>query len=135
MAQRGLFDLSGAASIVSAFVSIVVAKYVMMCCLVMGLYTGLPLVLNWTSETIPFPDQKLSVAIAFFNPFGHLAIIYGSYLWPSTSAPQHMIGFEPLTATCSFGALLGITEPYISKALPHEATTRAEHEILAMHNA
>ncbi|KAG5814607.1 hypothetical protein H9Q74_012132 [Fusarium xylarioides] len=67
------------------------------------LYTGLPLMPNWTSESIPFPNQKRSIAITFLNSFGHLAIVYGSYLWPSTNAPQHLVGFATLTATCGFG--------------------------------
>ncbi|KAJ3960296.1 hypothetical protein N0V92_003032 [Colletotrichum tropicale] len=54
----GLFGLAAVACLVSAVVKSAIAKYVMMCLLVAGLYTGLPLMLNWTSESIPFPDQK-----------------------------------------------------------------------------
>ncbi|KAJ3530612.1 hypothetical protein NM208_g9250 [Fusarium decemcellulare] len=128
----GLFALSAAACLVSAFVKPAVAKYVMMCCLVAGLYTGLPLMLNWTSECIPFPDQKRSIAIAFVNSFGHLAIIYGSYLWPSTNAPQHLLGFATLTAACGGGALLAIAAPWIFKLLPKEPATKAERDIFAL---
>ncbi|KAF4471530.1 major facilitator superfamily transporter [Fusarium albosuccineum] len=128
----GLFALSAAACLMSAFVKPAVAKYVMMCCLVAGLYTGLPLMLNWTSECIPFPDQKRSIAIAFVNSFGHLAIIYGSYLWPSTNAPQHLLGFTTLTAACGGGALLAIAAPWIFKLLPKEPATKAERDIFAL---
>jgi MFS family permease len=102
----GLFCLGAFACIVSAFVKAVVAKYIMMCLLVAGLYTGLPLMLNWTSECIPFPDQKRSVAIAFVNCFGHLAIIYG--------------------------ALLAVAAPYLFKLLPKEPATKTEREIWAL---
>jgi sugar phosphate permease len=129
----GLFVLSAVACIISAFVSSAVAKYVMMCLLVAGLYTGLPLMLNWTSEMIPFPDQKRSIAIAFVNSFGHLAIIYGSYLWPSGNAPQHLLGFATLTGTCGLGALLAIAGPYIFKLLPKQPATKAERELVALH--
>jgi sugar phosphate permease len=128
----GLFCLGAFACIVSAFVKAVVAKYIMMCLLVAGLYTGLPLMLNWTSECIPFPDQKRSVAIAFVNCFGHLAIIYGSYLWPSVNAPQHLIGFATLFSTCVFGALLAVAAPYLFKLLPKEPATKTEREIWAL---
>ena len=128
----GLYGLAAIACIVSALISSAVAKYVMMCLLVAGLYTGLPLMLNWTSESIPFPDQKRSIAIAFVNSFGHLAIIYGSYLWPSTNAPQHLVGFATLTATCGLGCVLAIVAPWYFKLLPQEPVTKAERELVAL---
>jgi predicted MFS family arabinose efflux permease len=128
----GLYGLAAVACIISAFVDSTIAKYVMMCLLVAGLYTGLPLMLNWTSESIPFPDQKRSIAIAFVNSFGHLAIIYGSYLWPSTNAPQHLIGFATLTATCGFGCVIAIVVPWYFKLLPKEPITKAERELVAL---
>lgn len=128
----GLFGLAAVACLVSAVVKSAIAKYVMMCLLVAGLYTGLPLMLNWTSESIPFPDQKRSVAIAMVNSFGHLAIIYGSYLWPSTGAPQHLVGFSTLTATCGLGALLAIAAPGVFRLLPKQPVTKVEREIMAL---
>uniref|UniRef100_A0A0D2Y1J3 Major facilitator superfamily (MFS) profile domain-containing protein n=1 Tax=Fusarium oxysporum (strain Fo5176) TaxID=660025 RepID=A0A0D2Y1J3_FUSOF len=127
-----LYGLAAVACIISAFVHSAIAKYVMMCLLVAGLYTGLPLKLNWTSESIPFPDQKRSIAIAFVNSFGHLAIIYGSYLWPSTNAPQHLVGFATLTATCGFGCVIAIVTPWYFKLLPNEPVTKAERELVAL---
>ncbi|KAH7470262.1 hypothetical protein FOMA001_g14035 [Fusarium oxysporum f. sp. matthiolae] len=127
-----LYGLAAVACIISAFVHSAIAKYVMMCLLVAGLYTGLHLMLNWTSESIPFPDQKRSIAIAFVNSFGHLAIIYGSYLWPSTNAPQHLVGFATLTATCGFGCVIAIVAPWYFKLLPKEPVTKAERELVAL---
>ncbi|KAH7153844.1 major facilitator superfamily domain-containing protein [Fusarium sp. MPI-SDFR-AT-0072] len=128
----GLYGLAAVACIISAFVHSAIAKYVMMCLLVAGLYTGLPLMLNWTSESIPFPDQKRSIAIAFVNSFGHLAIIYGSYLWPSTNAPQHLVGFATLTATCGFGCVIAIVAPWYFKLLPKKPVTKAERELVVL---
>lgn len=127
----GLFGLAAIACVVSAVVASNVAKYIMMCFLVAGLYTGLPLVLNWASESIPFPDQKRSVAIAMINSFGHLAIIYGSYLWPSANAPQHLVGFATLAAACALGVILSVAYPYIIKVLPTQRGTKAERELMA----
>jgi MFS family permease len=129
----GLFGGSLVGCVVSTFVATDVAKYVMMCVLVAGLYTGLPLMLNWTSECIPFPDQKRSIAIAFVNSFGHLAIIYGSYLWPSSNAPQHVLGFATLTGATGFGALLAVAAPFLFSLLPNEPATKAEREIVELH--
>ncbi|KAF5266720.1 hypothetical protein FOXYS1_2419 [Fusarium oxysporum] len=127
-----LYGLAAVACIISAFVHSAIAKYVMMCLLVAGLYTGLHLMLNWTSESMPFPDQKRSIAIAFVNSFGHLAIIYGSYLWPSTNAPQHLVGFATLTATCGFRCVIAIVAPWYFKLLPKEPVTKAERELVAL---
>ncbi|OBS17641.1 hypothetical protein FPOA_09377 [Fusarium poae] len=124
-----LYGLSAMACIVSVLIGSAVAKYVMMCLLVAGLYTGLPLMLNWTSESIPFPDQKRSVAIAFINSFGHLAIIYGSYLWPSSNAPQHLVGFVTIAATCGFGCIIAAAAPWYFKLSQQVPVTRAERDL------
>lgn len=136
--NTGLYGLCVVASIVSAAISNTVGKYVMMCFLVAGLYTALPLVLNWASESIPFPDQKRSVAIAFINCTGHLAIIYGSYLWPSYNAPQHVLGWAVTAASCFLAVLLCFVYPFIVKAMPTGPATKAERELqvsIAQHNA
>ncbi|KAF4494310.1 hypothetical protein FAGAP_9564 [Fusarium agapanthi] len=128
----GLCGITAVACIISASVHSAIAKYVMMCLLVVGLCTGLPLMLNCASESIPFPDQKRSIAIAFVNSFGHLAIIYGSYLWSSTNAPQHLVGFATLTATCGFGCVIAIIAQWYFNILPKEPVTEAERELVAL---
>ncbi|KAF5672115.1 allantoate permease [Fusarium circinatum] len=67
---------------------------------------------------------KRSIAIAFVNPFGHLAIIYGIYLWPSTNNPQHLVDFATLTATCGLGCVLAIAAPGYLKLHPKSLSTR-----------
>lgn len=49
------------------------------------------------------PAEKRAVAIAFINAVGNLASIYGSYIWPTYSAPQYVPGFA---ATCAFMFIL-----------------------------
>lgn len=128
----GLFCASAIACLVSLFVSNGVAKYIMMCLLIAGIYTALPLILNWVSEWISFPAQKRSVAIAFVNSFGHLSLIYGSYLWPSSDEPRHSIGFGTLTAMCGAAAILTAVAPCIFRLLPKQPATKAERHILAL---
>ncbi|KAJ4246338.1 hypothetical protein NW762_013689 [Fusarium torreyae] len=128
----GLYGLAAIACLVSALISSAVAKYVMMCFLVAGLYTGLPLMLNWVSESIPYPDQKRSIAIAFVNSFGHLTIIYGSYLWPSANAPQHLVGFVTLTATCGLGCVIAVVAPWYFNLLPRVPVTKAERDLVTL---
>ncbi|KLU84275.1 hypothetical protein MAPG_03319 [Magnaporthiopsis poae ATCC 64411] len=128
-----LLALSAASCLVSAVAESQVVKYVMICLLVAGLHTGLPPMLNWMSEAMPFPDQKRSVAIAFVNGFGHLAIIYGSYLWPRSDGPQRIIGFACVTAAGGVGALLAAAAPYLFRLLPKEPVTKAERDTWALH--
>ncbi|KAH6977832.1 hypothetical protein EDB82DRAFT_476589 [Fusarium venenatum] len=117
------------ACIILSLISSAVAKSAMICLLVVGFYTGLPMMFNWTSESVPFPDQKRLVAIAFVNPFGHLAIIYGSYLWPSTNAPEHLVAFAILAATCDFGYLIVVAATWYFQMLLQELVTRAERDL------
>ena len=127
----GLFTAPIIACLVSLFVSQGAAKYAMMCFLIASIYTAVPLILNWASEVISFPSQKRSVSIAFINSFGHLSLIYGSYLWPSVNAPRHVLGFTAVAALCGAAALLAMALPFIFKMLPKEPATRAERAILA----
>jgi predicted MFS family arabinose efflux permease len=127
----GLFTAPIIACLVSLFVDQGAAKYAMMCFLIAGIYTAVPLILNWASEVISFPSQKRSVSIAFINSFGHLSLIYGSYLWPSVNAPRHVLGFSAVAALCGAAALLAMAMPWIFKLLPKQPATRAERAILA----
>ncbi|KAH6880030.1 major facilitator superfamily domain-containing protein [Thelonectria olida] len=120
-----------AACFVSLFVSNTVVKYVMMCLFIGGLYTALPLILNWASECISFPTKKRSVAIAFINSFCNLSMIYGSYLWPSADAPRHVIGFATMASLCGTAALVSLSMPLLFRFLPKQPATKAERDILA----
>ncbi|KAF5603835.1 allantoate permease [Fusarium subglutinans] len=71
---------------------------------------------------------KRSIAISIVNSFGHLAIIFGSYLWPSTNDPQHLVGFATLTATCGLGCVIAIAAPGYLNLQPQEPITEAKQE-------
>ncbi|KAF5243606.1 hypothetical protein FANTH_8186 [Fusarium anthophilum] len=64
----------------------------------------------------------------FVISFGHPAIIWGSYLWPSTNAPQHLVRFATLTATCGLGCVIAITAPGYLKLQLKEPITEAKQE-------
>lgn len=101
------------AALVSILVSNSVVKYVMMCFMVGGMYTAVPLVLNWTSECLAKPERKRSVAIAFVNSFGHTSFIYGSYLWPSSEGPRNLKGFAASTAALGAAAIMAALLPIV----------------------
>ncbi|CAG9981511.1 unnamed protein product [Clonostachys byssicola] len=120
------------ACLVSLFVTNAVVKYIMMCLFVGGLYTALPLILNWASECISFPNKKRSVAIAFINTFCNLSMLYGSFLWPSADAPRHVLGFATMCSFTGAASILAAVMPLIFPLLPKQPGTKAERDILAL---
>ncbi|KAF5011041.1 hypothetical protein FDECE_2848 [Fusarium decemcellulare] len=135
--QDRRWHITGLLSIaaLSCFIAIVVrnniVKYVMMCFLIGGMFTTVPLILNWTSEVMAKPERKRSIAIAFVNSFGHTSYIYGSYLWPSSEGPRNLKGFAASNAVLGTAAILAATLPIIFKYLPNkeeESVQRRDQE-------
>lgn len=104
--------------------------YAMLCLYIAGLYTALPLILSWTSETIALPSEKRAVVVALVNSIGNLSAVYGSRLWPSTDAPEFTKGFATVGAFSGFGTILAATIPILLHLLPKEGQTKAEKAIL-----
>jgi hypothetical protein len=115
----------------SALVALLVVNntvnYIMFCFITGGLYTTLPLILNWNSECLSQPEQKRSVAIALVNSFDHTRFIYGSYLWPSAEAPRNLKGFVMSTAVLWFGVVLAALSTVIFRYLPKENPNHVAH--------
>ncbi|KAH7140321.1 major facilitator superfamily domain-containing protein [Dactylonectria estremocensis] len=127
----GLHLVAVAACITLLLVKNAVVKYVMMCLFIGGLYTALPLILNWASECISYPTKKRSVAIAFINSFCNLSMIYGSYLWPSSDT-RHILGFTTMASFCGAAAVLAASVPVFIHFLPKTPATKAERDLLAL---
>lgn len=104
--------------------------YAMLCLYIAGLYTALPLILSWTSETIALPSEKRAVVVALVNSIGNLSSVYGSRLWPSSEAPKYTKGFAVVGAFTGFGTILAASIPILLRYLPKEGQTKAEKEIL-----
>lgn len=117
--NSALLGLAAVSSLVALIVQNNTVKYVMMCFLIGGMYTTVPLILNWTSECLARPERKRSIAIAFVNSFGHISYIYGSYLWPSSEGPRNLKGFAAATACLGLGAVLAALLPVIFTYLPN----------------
>ena len=105
-----------------------VTRYVFLCFYISGLYSTLPLILTWISETIPLPAEKRAVSIALANSVGNLSAVYGSRLWPSTDAPDYATGFTAVACFTGIGSLLAATAPIIFEYLP-KFPTKAELEV------
>lgn len=123
--------LSFACTIACIAVNDTKVLYAMLCLYIAGLYTALPLILTWTSETLALPGEKRAVVVALVNSIGNLSAVYGSRLWPSTDAPTFTKGFAVVGAFTGFGTILAATIPILLRYLPEEGKTKAEKEILA----
>jgi hypothetical protein len=122
--NAGLLGFAGLAALVSLLVSNNTVKYVMICFMTAGMYTTIPLILNWTSESLSQPERKRSVAIALVNSFGHTSFIYGSYLWPSAEGPRNLKGFAMSTAVLWLGVILAALMPVFFRQLPRPELTQ-----------
>ena len=116
--NAALLLFAGAAALVSLITTNNTVKYVMMCFLIGGMYTTVPLILNWTSESLSRPERKRSIAIALVNSFGHTSYIWGSYLWPSGEGPRNLKGFAASTAVLGLGAVLAALGPVLFRRMP-----------------
>ncbi|KAI1781518.1 major facilitator superfamily domain-containing protein [Hypoxylon cercidicola] len=104
------------------------ARYAFICFYISGVYAAFPLILTWGSEMISLPSEKRAVSIAIVNAVGNLAAIYGSYMWPSTDAPEYKRGFTAMAGMCGAGAIIAALMPVAFKYLP-KFTTKAEREL------
>ncbi|CAH0025801.1 unnamed protein product [Clonostachys rhizophaga] len=126
----GCLDLSFICTIVCVTVGNAKVQYAMLCFYIAGLYTALPLILNWTSEVISLPAEKRAVVVALVNSIGNLSAVYGSRLWPVGDGPNFIKGLATTGAFTGFGALLAASIPILLKFLPTEGRTKAERRIL-----
>lgn len=107
-------------------------RYVFMCLGVSCVWAASPVHLTYLSNTISHPTQKRAVVIALINGLSNVSSIYGSYIWPSSSAPEYIPGF--VTVTCfMFGVFTAAgLSIYLFKKYPYPESRfnviRAENE-------
>jgi MFS family permease len=97
-----------------------------------GIYTALPLILNWASEAAPYPKEKRAVMVAIISSVGNLSAIYGSRLWPKTSAPAYTMGFASMASFTGVACALAAFVPFTFKYLKTTGRTKAEKEVLTL---
>lgn len=118
------------AALVCAIVQTPMVRYVMLCFVAAGIWSALPLVLAWASQTINLPAEKRAVCLAMINAVGNLSSVYGAQLWPSRTAPRYTIGWSVTAAFLGAGCVLALLIPVVLKAIPHRPT-KAELEVEA----
>lgn len=83
------------------------ARYVFVLFGASGIWTSLPVILAWLSNTISYPAEVKAISQATVNGVGNLASIYGAYIWPSSSAPQYTPGNAGMLASFTNLGLIG----------------------------
>lgn len=110
-----LCTLAASAATVNAVVVIPHVRYAMLVLLAIASGAAVPLNLAWLSSAIEGPSEKRAIAIAITNSLGSLSAVYGSRLWPHSSAPTYRMGFVMVACfycatgvmALAIGALLG----------------------------
>lgn len=97
-----------------------------------GIYTALPLILTWASESAPFPKEKRAVMVAIISAVGNLSAIYGSRLWPKTSAPTYTMGFAAMASFTGVACAMSALVPFTFRYLKTTGRTKAEKEVIAL---
>jgi MFS family permease len=94
-------------SAVTAGVTNVTARYVLLCFLNMGLYCTVPLALAFSTSSMGAVEPEVrSIALAWMTGLGNLAQVYNSYIWPDRDAPRYLTGFATYAALLTLGATL-----------------------------
>jgi len=115
-------------SVVCAVVIQPKVRYVMICFVAAGIWSALPLILSWTSNTIAVPAEKRAIVLALVNAFGNFSSVYGSRIWPSSDQPKYHIGFGCTAGFLGAAMILAILLPIYCRAFPPKFT-KAEREL------
>ncbi|KAJ9636378.1 hypothetical protein H2201_003544 [Coniosporium apollinis] len=124
----GALAVGFGAAVVCAATQNPVARYVMVCFVAAGIWSALPLILTWTSTTISLPAEKRAIVLALVNAFGNFSSVYGSRIWPTSTAPAYTMGFAVTAGFLGLGMLLAIALPWYVQYVPRTGT-KAEREL------
>ncbi|ORY26040.1 major facilitator superfamily domain-containing protein [Naematelia encephala] len=84
-----------------------------------GIWACSPMTLTYLSNTISRPAEKRAVSVGIVNALANLSSVYGSYIWPSTSAPKYIPGFVTSTML-QFGSFaFAVAAWYLLKKYPY----------------
>lgn len=103
-------------------------RYVTLCFVVAGIWTSIPLSLAWTGEVINMPAEKRAVCFALVNSVANMSCVYGSQLWPASTAPHYTFGFGFTAGYLGCGAVAAALIPVFLNNFPYYVTD-AERDI------
>jgi len=120
----GILIMGGIFSALNAAISAFDARYVFLCFINIAVWSANPLALSFASTTFgPVEPEIRAILLAAMNGFGNLAQIYGSYLFPSTDAPQYLQGFCAYAAILCLGGGLYFANYHIFRKKPLKPST------------
>jgi MFS family permease len=126
----GALTVGFVAALVCAVVEKPVVRYAMLCFVAAGIWSALPLILAWASKTLDFPAEKRAICIAMINAVGNLSSVYGSQIWPTSSAPHYTLGWGVTCGFLGFGAVVAVLIPVVLKLVSTKGTA-AERRLRA----
>lgn len=124
----GALALGFLSSLICAIVQDPAVRYVMLCFLAAGIWSALPLILSWASNTVSLPPEKRAIVLALVNALGNFSSVYGSRIWPGEDSPAFHIGFGVTAGFLGAATILAALIPVMCKAVKSEGT-RAEREL------
>ncbi|KFZ03326.1 hypothetical protein V502_11041 [Pseudogymnoascus sp. VKM F-4520 (FW-2644)] len=98
------------------------ARYVFLAFGAAGIWCCSPMTLSYLSNIICRPMEKRAVSIGIVNALANLSSIYGSYIWPSSSAPKYIPGFSVSIALMACCIASAFTLMVLTKKYPYELT-------------
>lgn len=105
-----------------------VVRYFTLCFVVAGIWTSIPLSLAWTGEVINMPAEKRAVCFALVNSVANISCIFGSQLWPASTAPHYTFGFGFTAGYLGCGAVAAALIPVFLNNFPYYVTD-AERDV------
>ncbi|OAQ61101.1 MFS general substrate transporter [Pochonia chlamydosporia 170] len=122
---KHIMTMAGIATVALTIVAAVEnnkARYAFLAIGASGVWACSTLTLSYLSNTICRPAEKRAVAIGLVNALANLSSVYGSYIWPSDSAPRYIMGFS-VSISLMFGTLLtALGLMILTKKYPYEKT-------------
>ena len=76
------------------------------------IWSATPLFLSYALSNFKQREQR-AVSIAIVNGIGNVASVYGSYIWPSKSAPRYKVGFGCTTGFVLFGGCMVMVNRFL----------------------
>ncbi|KAL2127173.1 hypothetical protein VTI74DRAFT_11209 [Chaetomium olivicolor] len=120
--------MSTIALIITATVTNSKARYAFLAIGASGIWACSPLILSYLSNTICRPAEKRAVAIGVVNALANLSSVYGSYIWPSNSAPRYIAGFSVSTSLMFGCVITAAVLMFLTRKYPYDDTTDGHHE-------
>ncbi|KAK4503294.1 hypothetical protein PRZ48_006722 [Zasmidium cellare] len=84
------------------------ARFFAMFLMPMGAISAFTIIVPWIANSFPRPMVKRSACVAIANMIGNTASAYGSYMYPSSAAPQYIPGGSANAAISVCVALMAL---------------------------